>query len=631
MERFFTELPKLVYGFSGMQQTRYPETDERAGLIRKVRLQTTYQRNSFLKSDCETVVPAILSRFDDLAERETGFRFSQMYVALLAVAEKIRHRQTSFFAHWPQAREAETEAEVISHIEFYCSISDVVNRAWSLVRKRCTSIDTLKWTAFQLSELCTSWIFTLPKAELEHELGDRTVEFLERISYKPGDLASTNIEHLFLNNPIWRRPLVSLDEHTLFLPTPSLIYSFPLEIFEQFMPAGSELGRAYAQARSSYLEAAIKEHISSAMPSARTYRQVVWADPETGRAYENDVVALIGNTVFLFEAKSGRVDEIARRGGELRLLRNFKELFIEPGIQAARLERYLNTKGKDAQLRLKDTGELISLNLERPKIVHKFSICVEHFASLTSAKHNLKLLGAIDDDSAWAPVLSIGELLLLWRYLDTEISFYHYLTRRATLEDLIDFEGDEQDILSTYLVNGLCLNPETIQGEKIVFLEMDHAVKTDRTPRTDRTEFHVYGVPLTQYWQMVLKEIYEEKELKHRFDVIQCILNQDPHLLVEIDRRSRRWRNGLGGKNHEVALCRYSIGKRVFALGYYFSKYPMDNEEWRERSRTVAREAAGTLFGATDCVVLVRCKRSREQTIDGVSFFRMLPSPKITT
>jgi hypothetical protein len=50
------------------------------------------------------------------------------------------------------------------------------------------------------------------------------------------------------------------------------------------------------------------------------------------------VVALIGNTIFLFEAKSGRLDEVARRGGELSLLRNFEELFVEPGQQARRLE-----------------------------------------------------------------------------------------------------------------------------------------------------------------------------------------------------------------------------------------------------------------------------------------------------
>ena len=61
------------------------------------------------------------------------------------------------------------------------------------------------------------------------------------------------------------------------------------------------------------------------------------------------------------------------------------------------VESYLNTKGKDAHLWVKNTEEAVHLDLDKPKIVHKFSICIEHFAALTSAKHNLKVLGAIKD------------------------------------------------------------------------------------------------------------------------------------------------------------------------------------------------------------------------------------------
>ncbi|MGB6795140.1 MAG: hypothetical protein WBE48_00820 [Xanthobacteraceae bacterium] len=70
------------------------------------------------------------------------------------------------------------------------------------------------------------------------------------------------------------------------------------------------------------------------MPSAEVYERVIWSDPKTGKGFENDVVALIGNTIFLFEAKAGRIADAARRGGALSLERNFKELFVEPGEQA---------------------------------------------------------------------------------------------------------------------------------------------------------------------------------------------------------------------------------------------------------------------------------------------------------
>jgi hypothetical protein len=76
----------------------------------------------------------------------------------------------------------------------------------------------------------------------------------------------------------------------------------------------------------------------------------MWRDDATRTLYENDVVALIGNTIFLFEAKSGRLDDVARRGGELSLMRNFRQLFVEPGEQARRLENYLSAKGRLASL-----------------------------------------------------------------------------------------------------------------------------------------------------------------------------------------------------------------------------------------------------------------------------------------
>ena len=380
-------------------------------------------------------------------------------------------------------------------------ISPIARRAWAKCKKHCKTLDDFRRAAFQLYELCHSWAYTLDKRELRSELGNDEVAFFERISLRPGELATANPEHFFMSNPVWRRPFVALDECTLFLPLPNLFYGFPFRIFEQFFEGRPALEQAYSTARARFLEDMVKAHVATGMPSAKTYHRVMWRDDASGVLYENDVVAVIGNTVFLFEAKSGKLDDVARRGGELSLLRNFRELFVDPGEQASRLENYINTRGKDARLWIKDSEKTVHLDLDKPKVVHKFSICIEHFAALTSAKHNLKVLGAIKDENAWAPVLSLGELMLIWRYLDTEISFFHYLTRRATLEELIDFEGDEQDILSMYLINGLYIDPDKVQGRQLRFLEIDGIVRTGKTPRQDRTEFEIFGVPLSYYWR----------------------------------------------------------------------------------------------------------------------------------
>jgi hypothetical protein len=368
------------------------------------------------------------------------------------------------------------------------------------------------------------------------------------------------------------------------------------------------------------------------MPSARTYRSVVWHDEISDALYENDVVAIIGNTIFLFEAKSGRLDDAARRGGELRLLRNFKELFVEPGEQAARLENYVNAKGRDARLWLKDTGEAIGLDLEKAKVVHKFSVCIEHFASLTSAKHNLKAFGAINNDDAWAPVLSLGELLLVWRCLDTEISFFHYLTRRATLEELIDFEGDEQDILAMYLINGLCIDSEQVKERQLRFVGVDSNLPLEKLPRQNRKEFQAYGTLLSGYWKSVLEEIYSDPTLRHRFDIIQVVLNQDPHALAGIEQSARKWKRGLGGlKDGDVLFSRFKVGKRVFVLAYHLLKNPIDPAEWTERSRNIARGYAFSVLEASDCAVFLRIKKSKEWTYDGLSFHRLMAMPRSET
>lgn len=624
MHRFLPEIPKCTFAFTRMQPPRYPDDPEREHLIGKLRMQTMRYRNLFVKEDCETVVLSIFSQIDALTEKELGFKFSEMFSTLTALASTIEQRLNDYTDKVRNGFKATSIADALSSIDFLCSISPVASRSWDKCKKSCRTIDDFRWSAFQLSELCHAWPYVLDKAVLRRTFGNGAVAFFEKLSIRPGELASANPEHFFMNNPVWRRPFVHVDEDTLFLPLPNLFYSFPFQIFEQFLTAGSKLERAYSDARARFLEDTIEIHISTAMPNAKTYQKVMWRDDETGVLYENDAVALIGNTIFLFEAKSGKLDDAARRGGELSLMRNFKGLFVEPGEQARRLERYLQRSGKDARLWIKDTNETVALDLEKPKVVHKFSICIEHFAALTSAKHNLKIFGAISDEDAWAPVLSLGELMLIWRYLDTEASFFHYLTRRSTLEEVVDFEGDEQDILSVYLINGLSIDPAKVQGRRLQFVNIDGIVRSGKTPRSNRREFEIFGVPLSHFWRSTLEEIYRDASLRHRFDILQVVLNQDPYILTGIEQQLRKWKRGLMGKKQgDIIVVRNSIGRRVFVLAYHLTKNQLTEWEWAERARDIAHNTAAAVFDASDCAVFLRVKKSRESTYDGVSFHRL--------
>jgi hypothetical protein len=113
--------------------------------------------------------------------------------------------------------------------------------------------------------------------------------------------------------------------------------------------------------------------------------------------------------------------------------------------------------------------------------------------------------------------------------------------------------------------------------------------------------------------------------LRHRFDIIQVILNQDPRSLTSIEQVVRKWRKGFGGrKNGDIIFSSFEIGKRTFLLAYHLLTHPIDGAEWKERSRNIARNGAAAMFGASDCAVLLRIKKSKERTYDALSFHRLI-------
>ena len=188
-----------------------------------------------------------------------------------------------------------------------------------------------------------------------------------------------------------------------------------------------------------------------------------------------------------------------------------------------------------------------------------------------------------------------------------------------------DFEGDEQDILSLYMINGLCIDQKEVEGRQLRFLNIDGVVRTGKIPRRDRTEFEIFGIPLNYYWRSTLEEIYRDTSLRHRFDILQVVLNQDPHALAgictacaEVEARAgnqKEWRR-LGYTQFD-----WQAG---FVLAYHLTKRFMTAEEWVERSRTIARDAAAEIFEASDCAAILRIKKSKEETFDAISFHRLL-------
>jgi len=230
-------------------------------------------------------------------------------------------------------------------------------------------------------------------------------------------------------------------------------------------------------------------------------------------------------------------------------------------------------------------------------------------------------MNLIGDGTAWSPVFTLGELQMISRYLDTELSFQHYLTRRQSVDELIDFDGDEQDIFSIYLTNGLWIDPSTIEGRKVVFLGADGPVRQKKIPRRNRRDPVVLGVQLSPLWASIVRELYSDDNQRHRFDIINVVLNQLPPALADLERNVRRFRRGARRADGDMMIMKYIVGKRVFVLACYLAKTIPEPEEWQEVGRRVVSMFADD-NSVVECASFFFWRRSKYPTYDGVSFYR---------
>lgn len=611
---------KNLHAYAGSAIRAGPELDAVERVSRQARIQTLFYRNIFSSMDAKEIVPALLAHMDQASVSRLGYRVSDVARALFRFLELIPDKIDTFRIVVAEFYAGRFDQGALDRLR---DGSRMRQRAWRFTDRERSDPQFRAWAAFQLSELAWGSAFSFSRAELDALFGTTVTEALFQASIGFGELANTETGRLYLDSPIRKRPFIRLSDSELFLPFPAMLVSFPFAIIEGLFDGDQVLSAAYSAARARYLEDATAELVGTALPSATLYRSVHWTDPDTGKGYENDLVVKLGNHIFLFEVKSGKVNAASRRGGESSLRKNFKRLYVEPGQQAARLETLLR-RGKSAESLLHDAaGRPIPIDLSKPAIISSFGVCIEHFAAITSTRRNFEEIGLITPADSWSPIFSIGELRMLTSYLDSEVSFFHYLTRRAVIERQLVFMGDEQDLLSLYVTNGFLVDSQALRNMQVFFHKADAPVRGLKEPGADRRTFNTPGLHLPPYWRRLAIAFYGS-DSRHRFDMIEAIFNQHPGTLKGMEQRARRWNSGMGRATQDPMFAYVEIGSRVFAVAVTLERDTYLNAEiWHEHARDIAK-VVKIQTQATDCLVILRVRKS-PSAFDAVSFFRMLP------
>ena len=123
-------------------------------------------------------------------------------------------------------------------------------------------------------------------------------------------------------------------------------------------------------------------------------------------------------------------------------------------------------------------------------------------------------------------------------------------------------------------------------------------------------------------WKEIVRELYLDTAQRHRFDIIDTILNQLPPALFDFERRVRRFRRGVPlEENGDTAITRFVVGQRLFVVACHFARVPPNPDEWQEFGRYVVGMFADH-DKIVECATFLFMRRSKERTFDGVSFYR---------
>lgn len=268
---------------------------------------------------------------------------------------------------------------------------------------------------------------------------------LSQFSYRFGDLGGEKKEFFFLENPVWKKPIISSDSG-YYCVLPQLFFSFVLNTLDEIVEGIDK--NSLHNRRADYLESKIEEIVKTRFPESQVVSGLKWHLGET--QYETDLIAFIDSHVIIIEAKSQKISRPALRGAPDRIKRHLEEILIEPGIQSNRLEQKLN------ELRVQDAPDdplltKIPVDIYSINKVLRVSVSLEDFATLQT---NLRLFddtGWIPNDFAPCPSMNLADFETLFDFLEHPVQIIHYLLRRTELEGKYKFMGDELDYMGLYI------------------------------------------------------------------------------------------------------------------------------------------------------------------------------------
>jgi hypothetical protein len=413
--------------------------------------QTLFIRNQGSPSQIKELVRRFFAPTNEQCIQNWGFSVSEFFDAATSLQRELELRLTKYLRKIRQIAEGSTRNQRRNLYKTLMKPSPKEQKAIeALIAEKQDNgsfVDELlvacvrRHTAiFALTE----WQRWLPQAN------PRELEaLLDRLSFCFGDLATFDLDYVFLGNPVWSRPFIRVREKEWLCLGVFLLNSFPIQIGQTAIASLEGAVDRFNHHKGHILEEWIHELTCKVFGEPSTYLNVARTEAADGETGENDIVVFTDGLLILIEAKSGEADEAAGRGGALSLKSAAEHLIAEPSSQSGRFVRFLQNH---STVTLPSVNKELTLAYENVRRLVRLSITFEYLGLLSSRLLKFRQSGTLATGPALAPVINMLDYDSMVDLLESPIVITNYLSHREDLE--LDPEldvADESDYLAFYL------------------------------------------------------------------------------------------------------------------------------------------------------------------------------------
>ncbi len=482
VQKMFDLVPELSIVALSESIVSTPENldkDELAirGLQQRLKFHTQGVRNWGYFDDVVRLSNELILPLNNEFEKYYGFSGEDLIRVLKSIVSEFEDRQNKHFNVLRKISRGKNYRQIIRN--YYKYAPDLGGSADDLIEKLpkdCSREQALGLVMahfdLELDELATFHSCEIARISDVSEV--KILAIMAEVTYLPGDLEGSKIEHFFLGNPVWDRPAIALGNKNYFFAAPQIAFSHISRLIDR-LASKANLKKSLEKQRSKFLENHLVSLTQKALPGAMVRSSVMWE--YASKHYETDLLVIHDRVVLIGEAKSHRLTPEGLRGAPKRVKRHITDLIISPSLQSARLEKLIyNAKDGDesAWKAVKDIG----INPELVDCVIRFSVTLDDLSALSTAEKEFKVSGWLPEDHQLAPSILISDFDCIVNILDNPILFYHYLKERYYFQKSFQLLGDELDFLGLYLDS--CFNLSELEKLNAKFVPSGMSASIDR-------------------------------------------------------------------------------------------------------------------------------------------------------